>query len=155
LGLTQHDRPEVIGMRVFVTALTTFMVGAIVVTGPALGLYFAVRSPSTSERAAAKTAAMPHTNGAMRMAGSTMTASTSLATQKLSIQHVQRGCHVWSDGKTTGAMMRLHLRPGQRLSITDADVDAHQMTELGGPMHMKMGGPMMMSHAMTLTFMKK
>jgi hypothetical protein len=34
------------------------------------------------------------------------------------------------DGKTMGAMMRIHLKPGQKLSITDADVDARQMMEL-------------------------
>src|SRR5262249_51962147 len=81
--------------------------------------------------------------------------SNSLATQKLTIQHVQRGCHVWSNGRTMGAMMRLHLKPGQKLSILDNDVDAHQMMELGGPMQMRTGGPMMTSHGMTLTFMKK
>lgn len=54
-----------------------------------------------------------------------------------------------------GPMMRLHLKPGQKLSILDSDVDPHQMMELGGPMHIRMGGPMMMNHGMTLSFMKK
>jgi hypothetical protein len=36
-----------------------------------------------------------------------------------------------SDGRQDdGAMMRIHLKPGQKLSITDADVDARQMMEL-------------------------
>ena len=58
-------------------------------------------------------------------------------------------------GGETGAMMRLHLRPGQKLSIMDNDVDPHQMMELAGPMHVRMGAPMMMNHGMTLSFMKK
>jgi uncharacterized membrane protein YcaP (DUF421 family) len=39
-----------------------------------------------------------------------------------------------------GAVMRLHLKTGQKLSITDADVDAHQMMELGGPIVMIQDG---------------
>ena len=46
--------------------------------------------------------------------GSGMMGATAVpATAKLSIQHVQKGCHVWSNGKTTAEMMRLHLRVGQ------------------------------------------
>jgi hypothetical protein len=73
-------------------------------------------------------------SGGMSMPRSSMMTLSSLATQKLTIQHVQRGCHVWSNGKMTGAMMRLHLRPGQKLSIMDNDVDPHQVMELAGPM---------------------
>ena len=73
----------------------------------------------------------------------------------LTIQHVQRGCHVWSNGKTTGAMMRLHLRKGQTLSIMDMDVDAHRMMQFAGPMHMRMGGPMMATQQMKMTFTKR
>jgi hypothetical protein len=85
--------------------------------------------------------------------GSWMMAGTQLA--KLTIQHVQKGCHVWSNGQTTATMMRLHLKPGQKLSILDMDVDAHQMMEFAGPMHLRMGGPMMMNHDMTISFAKK
>jgi hypothetical protein len=145
----------VIEMRVFFMALTTFLVGTVLLGGLFVGLYFAVRTPATSDQVAAKTPATVHMSGGMSMSGSSMMASNSLATQKLTIQHVQRGCHVWSNGKTTGAMMRLHLRPGQKLSIMDNDVDPHQMMELAGPMHLHMGGPMMMNHGETIAFMKK
>ena len=141
-------------MRVFLTALTTFLVGTLLIGGVAVGVYFAVRTPATSNEVAVNTATS-HMSRGMSMSGSSMMTSNSLATQKLTIQHVQRGCHVWSNGKTTGAMMRLHLRPGQKLSIMDNDVDPHQMMEFAGPMHLRMGGPMMMSHGMTLSFMKK
>ena len=97
---------------------------------------------------------MPHMTVGMRMASGTMT-SASLATRELTIRHVQKGCHVWFDGKTTGTMMRLHLRPGQKLSILDQDVDAHQLLQFSGPMRMHMGGPMMTNKGMTITFTKK
>ena len=88
--------------------------------------------------------------------GSGMMGSTAApATAKLTIQHVQKGCHVWSNGKTTAAMMRIHLKVGQKLSILDMDVDAHQMMQFAGPAQMRMGGPMMMNRGMTLTFSKK
>lgn len=101
------------------------------------------------------TQARPNTT-AMSMNGqSGMTASNVLATRKLTIQHVQKGCHVWSNGKTTAPAMRLQLKSGQKLSILDADVDAHQMVQLSGPMHVRMGGPMMMNHGLTLAFPTK
>lgn len=142
-------------MRVFLTALTSFFAGSVVVAGLSVGLYFAVRTPPASDQAGAKAEAMVHMTRGMSMSGSTMTASSTLATQKLTIQHVQRGCHVWFNGKTRDAMMRLHLRPGQKLSIVDEDIDPHQMIELAGPMQVRMGGPMMMNHGMTLSFAKK
>ncbi len=137
-------------MRNLLIALTGFLVG----TGLVVGLVLALPQTSgvTAKQAGAQRAAMQMSGGTM--SSGTM-ASASLATQKLTIQHVQKGCHVWSDGQTTGAMMRLHLKPGQKLSILDQDVDAHQMMELAGPMHLRMGGPMMTSHGMTVAFMKK
>jgi hypothetical protein len=109
---------------------------------------------ATAEQATAPKAVM-QMSGAMSAMSHNALASASLATRKLTIQHVQKGCHVWSDGRTTGAMMRLHLKLGQKLSIFDEDVDAHQMMELAGPMHLRMGGPMMTNRGMTLAFMKK
>lgn len=91
------------------------------------------------------------------MAMSTAARPTMASTQavSLTIQHVQRGCHVWSNGKTIGAMMRLHLKQGQTLSIMDMDVEPHKMMQLAGPTHMHMGGPMMTSHGMKMTFTKR
>ncbi len=140
-------------MRNLLIALTGFFVGGGLVVGLALAL------PQTTtvaaKQAATQSAAMPQMSGGMSGMSSSTMASASLATRKLTIQHVQKGCHVWSDGQTTGAMMRLHLKPGQKLSILDQDVDAHQMMELAGPLHLRMGGPMLMNHGMTLAFMKK
>ncbi len=138
-------------MRSLLIATTGFLAGGALV----VGLLFALpKTTSVTVKPARQTAATPYMSGGMSMAGSTM-ASNSLATRKLTIQHVQNGCHVWSDGKTTASMMRLHLKPGQKLSILDNDVDAHQMMELAGPTHLQMGGPMMMNHGMTLAFAEK
>ncbi len=137
-------------MRNLFIALTGLLAG----TGLVVALVFATNSV-TAKQASAQKLAMPQMSGGMSAMSSGTVTPASLATQKLTIQHVQKGCHVWSDGQTTGAMMRLHLKPGQRLSILDQDVDAHQMMELAGPMPLRMGGPMMTSHGMTLAFMKK
>jgi hypothetical protein len=140
-------------MRYLLIALTGFLVG----TGMVVGLVVALpqTTNATATQANGQRAAMPGMSGGMSGMSSGTMASASLATQKLTIQHTQRGCHVWSDGQTTGAMMRLHLKLGQKLSILDQDVDAHQMMELAGPTHLRMGGPMMTNDGMTLRFMKK
>jgi hypothetical protein len=124
------------------------------------GLFFgglivgvAVALPRTTVKQSPAVSGMPMS---ATMGSPMMGTIASPATAKLTIQHVQRGCHVWSNGKTTAAMMRLHLRLGQRLSIIDMDVDAHQMMEFAGPMHLRMSGPMtMMNRTMTMSFPRK
>jgi hypothetical protein len=140
-------------MRNLLIALTGLLAG----TGLVVALVFAFPQTNsvTAKQTSAQNQAMPQMSGGMSAMNSGTVTAALLATQKLTIQHVQKGCHVWSDGQTTGAMMRLHLKPGQKLSILDQDVDAHQMMQLAGPMHLRMGGPMMTSHGMTLAFMKK
>ena len=139
-------------MRNLLIALTGFLAG----TGLVIGLALAVQPTSaTAKPANPQAAAMPKMSGGMSATSSGTMASASLATHKLTIQHTQKGCHVWSDGQTTGALMRLHLKPGQKLSILDQDVDAHQMMELAGPTQLRIGGPMMMNRGMTLAFTKK
>jgi hypothetical protein len=96
---------------------------------------------------------MPHK--AQGGTGMMASASTAPASRKLTIQHVLRGCHVWSNGKTTSPMMRLALKPGGRLSILDQDVDAHQLMQLSGPVRLHLGGPMMTSRGMTIAFTRR
>src|SRR6266545_7268022 len=138
-------------MRNLFIALTGFLVGG----GLVIGLALAVKPTTvTVEQAAPQAVGMAHLNGGMSaMAAGRM--ASSVPTRKLTIQHVQKGCHVWSDGKTTGATMRLSLTPGQRLSILDQDVDAHQMLQFSGPMRLRMGVPMMMNRGLTLAFPKR
>jgi plastocyanin len=83
----------------------------------------------------------------------TQTAQTAVASQKLTILHVQRGCHVWSDGTAQTPMLQLNMKPGQMLQILNQDVDMHRMVELSGPM-MMLGGPMKTGASESLTFAK-
>jgi len=141
-------------MRNLLIALTGFLVG----TALFVGLLAALPNSLTMNvKQTSAQAAMPQMGGSMAgmKMGSRATGSASLASVKLTIRHVTRGCHVWVHGGMTGAMMRLHLKVGQSLSVLDQDVDAHRMMQLAGPVEMHMGGPMMTNHGMTLTFMKK
>ena len=130
-------------MRNFLAALGGALLGAAVVVAVAV----AVPSPA-SQATGATGMPMGASMGSMTEAGS------AAVTRRLTIVHVQRGCHLWSNGKTTAATMRLHLMRGDHLSIMDMDVDAHQLMQSSGPAHMSMGGPMMMNHGRTLTFQK-
>ncbi len=132
-------------MRNLLVALTGFLVGA----GLIAAVAFAVPQGTTSANTPVAQAVT--TSGGM-MGSMPMMSSR---TVHLTIQHVQRGCHVWANGNTTGTMMRLHLKQGQHLAIMDMDVDAHQMMQFSGPAHLRMGGPMMMNHGLTMTFTKK
>ena len=128
-------------MRYLVTALTGFLVGA------ALIVAVAFAGPDGSSLRDGMP--MAGTGGGM------MSTVAAPAAAKLTIQHVQKGCHVWSNGTTTAPMMQLRLKSGQKLSIFDMDVDAHQMMEFAGPAQLRMGGPMMMSHSRTISFPTK
>ncbi len=138
-------------MRNLVIATTAFLFGGGAVLALALALpqgTSATAQKSPGQRAVAM-------SGSMAAMGSGTMGSASLASVKLTIRHVQRGCHVWAHGKMTGATMRLHLKPGQRLAVLDQDVDPHQMLEFAGPMRLYMGRPMMMNHGTTISFSKK
>ena len=140
-------------MRMILVALIGFLAGSAAVAAVAL-------IPLTTSAASPTATPSSHMSAAAMSAGMTMNTAArptmvNTHTVSLTIQHVLRGCHVWSNGKTTGTMMRLHLKQGQTLSIMDMDVDAHRMMQFAGPMHMQMGGPMMATEAMKMTFTKK
>lgn len=90
--------------------------------------------------------------GGMTTSG-TQTTQAALASQKLTILHVQRGCHVWSDGTAQTPMLQLNMKPGRMLEILNQDVDMHRVVELSGPM-MMLGGPMKTGASESLTFAK-
>jgi hypothetical protein len=145
-------------MRNLLIALAGFLAGSALVVGLLLAL------PRTATVTIKQSARPVATNGATEMMnGGTMSSATRgsmmaayyPAAARLTIQHVQKGCHVWSNGTRTGTMLRLHLKVGQRLAILDQDVDAHQMLQFAGPTHMNMGGPMMMGHGTTISFAQK
>ena len=139
-------------MRLILITLSGFLVGSAVAAAVALIPLTAgtVRAPAAHSNHVNATA-MP--DGMMGSAAQPTMARVQAV--RLTIQHVQRGCHVWSNGKRTGAMMRLHLKQGQTLSIMDMDVDAHKMMQFAGPMHMRIGAAMMTTHGMQMTFTKK
>jgi len=136
-------------MRTLLIALAGFLVGGGLVVALVVAL---PETTSATVKQAPAASAMPMRSGMGSMA--MMGGAAAPAARELTIQHVQRGCHVWSNGTTTAAMMRLTLQPGQRLSIRDMDVDAHQMLQFAGPAHVSLGRPMMMNHSVTLAFQK-
>ena len=76
-------------------AIAGFVAGGAIVTGTAVAF-------DRSGQPAAPAAAL------MTMSGMMVPASAT-TTKKLTIQHVQKGCHVWSDGSRRAAVMRLTL----------------------------------------------
>ncbi|HET6864720.1 MAG TPA: hypothetical protein VFH80_02315 [Solirubrobacteraceae bacterium] len=130
----------------------------VVVAGFAIGTAviaaaLALPPPAVTPRAR-RAAATTETMTAAAAQGPSM--GSAPAEVRLAIQHVQKGCHVWSNGTTTAAAtMRLHLKQGQKLVLSDMDVDAHQLIELSGPLRIATGAPLTMGHGITLTFTKK
>lgn len=74
-------------------------------------------------------------------------------TVKLSIVHVQSGCHTWSTGKMQPPQFSLTLRRGDRLSVGNVDVDAHKLVQVAGP-KLRFAGMMMTGHGTAITFSK-
>lgn len=74
-------------------------------------------------------------------------------TTHLVIQHVLRGCHVWTDGSHRASSMSVKLDRGSRLEILDQDIDPHQLVELAGP-KVAFHGHMMMGQKQLITFTK-
>ncbi len=107
------------------------------------------------DQATTQTTTMPHmsSTGMGAMAPSTTAATTTAVAYQLTILHVQKGCHVWSDGTSQTPMLQLSMKPGQMLRIMNQDVDMHRMVELSGPM-MTLGAPMKTGQSESLTFTK-
>jgi hypothetical protein len=140
-------------MRNLLIALTGFLVGTAFIIGIAVAV--PKMSSSTGNTATVQQVTQHMAAGMSGMSSAGTVSAASLATRRLTIQHVLKGCHVWSYGHRTGAMMLLRLRVGQKLSVLDQDVDAHQMLQFAGPRRLHLGGPMMTNHGMTLQFMKR
>lgn len=98
-----------------------FVAGGAVVTGTAVALDQARTSVSSPVVAP------------MTMSGMMGATRSSAGTAKLVIQHVQKGCHVWSYNHRQAASMRLSLKHGAQLRIVDQDVDPHGLVQLAGP----------------------
>lgn len=101
--------------------------------------------------------------GAMMVPASHMTPGTMMGSANvavtpkastLSIVHVQRGCHVWSNGTRSGPQMRTMLAAGGTLRITDEDVDPHKLIQVAGPKVM-LGKAMMSGDVAQISFPTK
>lgn len=80
-----------------------------------------------------------------------MTARSKAA--RLTIVHVTRGCHVWSDGERTAPGVKLVARRGTSLRVANMDIDTHRFVRVGGP-RVALGRPLKMSDQFTLRFVK-
>ncbi len=81
-------------------------------------------------------------------------AAATPAASTLNIVHVQRGCHVWSNGTKSGAMMKMTVAAGGKLRITDEDVDPHKLIQVAGPKVM-LGKAMMTGDVAHISFPTK
>jgi plastocyanin len=72
---------------------------------------------------------------------------------QLWIVHVQKGCHVWSNGTQQAATMQLALRRGTTLTIVNQDIDMHQLVQLAGP-RLAVAGKVLMMHPVLIRFTK-
>ena len=122
-------------MTKILLVISGFIASGAIVTGTALALN------GTQSSATASTA----------MSGVMGAASSSPAMTKITIQHVQKGCHVWSNGSLRTASMHLNLKRGARLQIVDQDIDPHGLVQVGGP-KLTFTGHMMMGEHRTITF---
>jgi plastocyanin len=73
---------------------------------------------------------------------------------RLTILHVQKGCHVWSRGSSKPAPgAKVTLRRGQRITIVNQDLDAHKLLRLEGP-RIALGKKLAFNDRVTLRFTK-
>jgi len=73
---------------------------------------------------------------------------------RLTIVHVQKGCHSWSTGKGAPAEgVKVILKRGQRLTILNQDIDTHKLVSLAGP-KLALGKALSMNDRVTIAFQK-
>ena len=121
-------------MTKFLAVIAGFIAGGAILTGTAVA----------ADRAADPAVAQTPRRGMM---------TTAPGMAKLTIQHVQKGCHVWSDGTRRAASMLLNLSRGARIRIVDQDIDPHGLVQVAGP-KLSFKDHMMMGQSQTITFAK-
>ncbi len=52
---------------------------------------------------------------------------------RLTIVHVQRGCHLWAAGNRRAGKATITLRRAGSLTIVNQDLDFHRLVQTGGP----------------------
>lgn len=131
-------------MKNFLVGLAAFGIAAVAIVAIAQS---GGPSRNTASDIQPMTTTPAMTTGVGTMGGTAAAAND----MQLRIVHVQRGCHIWRSDTGKGAMMRITLSRGARLSILDQDVDPHQLVQLGGP-RLHMPGPMGMNDRGQLRF---
>jgi plastocyanin len=135
-------------MRSLLYALVGFLAGGALI----VAISFVPQHIGVATAAVSK----PTQQAQMPMGGGSMMGSrTTPASRTLMIQHVRRGCHIWSNGTTRSPTMRMTVRAGATLRIRNQDLDAHRLMLMSGPTRLHMGGPMMMNHSVALSFPRK
>lgn len=81
------------------------------------------------------------------------TIAAGAVTKRVTIVHVQRGCHVWSTGTARTTTVHMSLHKGDRLAVVNHDVDMHKLVEVSGP-RINTGPFMMMNQRVVLRFPK-
>jgi hypothetical protein len=133
-----------VGLAIFVIG-SSIVAGAIVIAdGEGRGSPAAPVAASSMPMAAPTAATAP-----------VAAASTTPATTKVAIMHVQQGCHVFKIGDVETPTLTLQMHRGQMLDLTNMDVDMQRMMQVSGPRMMMQGAAMRMGNGhMTMTFDK-
>jgi hypothetical protein len=139
-------------MKALRTLGVALMVVTLVIAVPVAAIALNLAMASNDQPATASGTHMSAA-GMFAMMGS-RNGATATAADQLTIIHVQKGCHVWSDAGKQMVAMHLRMHTGQMLKVMNQDVDMHRMVLLSGPMMMRLGGPMAQGKTDTLTFNK-
>jgi hypothetical protein len=131
--------------------LTVIAASLIISTGFIVGAMIVSDDYAHEKTVTVMSPAMHMTSGTMMGNGN---ATATPAAETLNIVHVQRGCHVWSNGTKSGATMQMMLAAGGTLRITDEDVDPHKLIQVAGPKVM-LGKAMMTGDVAQISFPTK
>lgn len=131
--------------------LTILGTSLIVATGFIVGALIVSDNYAHQETVTVMSPTVNMTSGTMMDNGN---ATATPAAETLSIVHMQRGCHAWSNGTKSGAMMEMTVAAGGTLRITDEDVDPHKLIQVAGPQVM-LGKAMMTDDVAQISFPTK
>jgi hypothetical protein len=71
--------------------------------------------------------------GASVIVSGALAAPSSHGTVKVSIIHLQKGCHTWSTSKMQPPTLSLTLHRRDRIHVTNADTSGQRLVQVAGP----------------------
>ena len=95
--------------------------------------------------------ALAHGPGPVRPATGRVVKIQAGNSAELTIVHIVRGCHNWTDGKAIAEKADVTLHSGGRLTVLNQDVDLHKIVQLAGP-RIPTGKAMTMNSSLKLRF---